>query len=237
MYPKVPPTAASLHDWPEPVLVDAVRHQYSAHHGPACAEFFARFQPLLEQRAHRMRIPPWEWDTCVTDVLSDAVLRWRRNPETDAPRAIGAYLVRCVHRRYLRLKRDAATRERRAADAAADIDGERVVAPLCSDEARHVSAGPEGEELPALSAALARLADELRERLTDDEHTLLTWLSDGASHREIAGRLGASYDATSKRLWRLCRRLRTEAARRVRAYPEPERAEIARFARRADISL
>lgn len=40
----------SLHDYADAALVDALR----AHHPTACAEFFARFRPLLERAARRM---------------------------------------------------------------------------------------------------------------------------------------------------------------------------------------
>lgn len=72
--------------------------------------------------------------------------------------------------------------------------------------------------------------------LTDDERTIVKWLGDGATHREITTRLGISYDATTKRIWRLCHRLRTDAARRVTSYPDDDRRELARFFRRAGFS-
>lgn len=218
-----------LHDCSDAALVDALR----AHHPTACAEFFARFRPLLERAARRMGIPRWEWPTCVTDVLSDAALWFLRRSDA-APRALGAYLVRAVRHRYIRLKRDAARRAQRAADLAHDRGGEVVVVSACSEFARRASAGP-AEETPSPSAALSRLAHELRATLTAQERTILAWLSDGASHREIAAWLGARYDATTKRIWRLCRRLRTVATDRVARCSDAERHELARFFRRAGV--
>ncbi len=230
-----PVPSRPLHDWPDAALVEALRNRQSTHHATACTEFFARFRPLLERRARQMRIPSWEWPTCVADVLSDEVLRLLRG-SGDVPRAIGAYLVRCVHHRYLRLTRDTIRREQRDAAAAHDSGGESVVTALCSEEARRASVGLDAGDEPSVSAALHRLAHELCDSLTTQELAIVEWLGDGASHREITTRLGASYDATTKRIWRLCHRLRTDAARRVTSYPDDDRHEVARFFRRAGFS-
>ena len=79
------------------------------------------------------------------------------------------------------------------------------------------------------------LSAAIREMTTDEERLLLTWLAERVSHRMIATWLGVSYDAATKRIWRLCRKLRAAAVRHVGALAPEERAEVERFFRRAGV--
>lgn len=197
----------------------------------AWGSFAAHFRPLLEAYARKARIPRWEWPVCITEVLDDEALRLSR-PDTELPVNLGAYLVRAVHHRYLRLKRSMACRDRNYDAASDEHAGEWVVRTACSEEALRLSAGPEAREVP-LSGSLRRLASELRAGLTRQEETILIWVSEGVSHRQIAEWLGTSYDASTKRIWRLCRKLRMRAAERAAEYSVIERREVERFLRRA----
>src|SRR5436309_389084 len=82
----------------------------------ACGEFVLRYRPILEAFARKAKIPPCDWPICVVEVLEDEVLRLSA-PGVQAPVNVGAYLVRAVHHRYLRLKRAAMGRDRRYAAA------------------------------------------------------------------------------------------------------------------------
>jgi hypothetical protein len=201
----------------------------------AWGEFDDRFRPLLEDFARRTGIPQWDWSSCVTEVLDDEALKFasRRTP---LPTSLGAYLVRAVHNRRLKLKRAASRRDQyyaAAADHAAGV-AERVVVALCSESAIRASAGPELAAPPRLSSGLARLARVLQAELSEEELLLLTWRSAGVPLRQISAWLGVSYDAAAKRTMRLCRRLRAVARVRVDSFPPEERREIDRFFRRVN---
>jgi len=197
----------------------------------ACAEFHARHRPLLEAYARKVRIPRWEWDTCITEVLSDEMMRFSTR-DIDLPVNLSAYLVKAVYHRYLRVKRSLNCRERYHAAAATHRTGEWIVPSLCSESALRSSAGPDAATNDS-SSALARFASDLDTRLTDEERSILHWIAQGVSHREIAEWIGSSYDATTKRIWRLCRRLRADAPRCAAQYEPAERSEVERFLRRA----
>jgi len=198
----------------------------------AAAEFDARFHPVLRAYAQRVKIPAWEWPSAVAEVLADEALRL--TTRNDAPPAnIGAYLVRCLRNRYLNEVRAASRRERNHNAAADDYAGEWVVTTLCSEAALRASAGPEPATPPTRSV-LERLAADLRSSLTDEEYSILMWISQGAAHAEIAEWLGSSYDASTKRIWRLCRRLRAAATERAATYSPAEQSEFERFLRRVN---
>ncbi|MDB4878539.1 MAG: hypothetical protein JWM41_4985 [Gemmatimonadetes bacterium] len=201
----------------------------------ACNEFVTRFRPILESYARRVRIPPWDATGCIQDILSDEALRFANNGIT-IPASLPAYLIRALRNRYLNVKRAASCRERHHAAASDRWTGEWVVTSLCSEAALRSSAGLEESAVRQLSV-LERLATELRAGLTDEEHSILMWISQGASHREISAWLAVSYEATSKRIWRLCRRLRAQATDRAESYEVSERAEVERFLRRVSVPL
>jgi DNA-directed RNA polymerase specialized sigma24 family protein len=197
----------------------------------AWGAYEARFRPILEAYARRSKIPVWEWPTCVTEVLEDEAFRFSRGT-VPPPINLAAYLVTAVHHRYLRLKRTNACRERYYDAAGEDRSGEWVVPSLCSEDLLRTSGGPDVSPGFA-SGALGRLVAELREGLTPEEESILVWVSERVPHAQIATWLGTSYDACTKRIWRLCRRLRTESKARSATYSGSERLEIERFMRRA----
>lgn len=197
----------------------------------AYAVFYDRFKPILDAYAQRVNLPSDDWPVCVTEVLEDEALRLSRN-ETVPPVNLAAYLITAVRHRHWRLKRARSCRDKNYDAAADDRFGERVVSSLCSEDALRASRGPDGDARSE-SDALDRLARELRERLTVEEETLLVWAGAGVPHPQIAVWLGVSYDACTKRIWRLCRRLREETRALRAAYSPREQAEIDRFMRRA----
>lgn len=197
----------------------------------ACHEFVTRHRRLLEAYARKARIPTWEWDSCITEVLADEVMRFSRR-SLEPPANLPAYLIKAVYNRYLRIRRSLTCRERYHSAAASDTTGEWIVPSLCSESALRSSAGPDAQSLDA-SPTLDRLAADLGRQLTEQERVILGWVGQGISHREIAEWLEVSYEAATKRIWRLCRRLRMEAAKQAEQYAPRERSEIERFIRRA----
>jgi len=197
----------------------------------AVAVFDARYRPILEAYARRVRIPPSEVGVYVSEVLGDEAIRLAQ-PSAPKPASVEAYLIRVLRNRYLNSRRSAERRRRNQEAAADDTTGEWVVTSLCSEESLRASAGPDAGSA-SVGRVLGQLAEELVARVSDEEYSILMWIGQGASHREIAGWVGSSYDATSKRIWRLCRRLRDHASRQAETLPDADRTEVERFIRRA----
>lgn len=215
----------------------------------AWAEFDARFRPLLEAYARRVRVPPALWPQCVDELLEDEAMRFADG--APAPERLGSYLVRASYHRLLRARRAAVRRERRYGAGSADVGAgampgaERVVLSVCSAAALRASDGPRGSDgAPAAwddggaegsdaSAVLARAAAALAARLTDAERQLLVWVAEQVPRRQIAEWVGDGYEATRKRIQRLTRRLQADAVRFAAELPAAERHEFERFLRRA----
>ncbi len=218
----------------------------------AWGEFDARFRPLLEAYARRVRIPPALWPQCVDEVLEDEAMRLADG--APPPEQLGAYLVRAAYHRMLRARRAATRRERRygAGAPAAGGAAERVVLSVCSAAVLRASDGPRaadgapaawddggaeeggpGDDGSPASAVLARAAAALAARLTDAERQLLAWVAEQVPRRQIAEWVGDGYEATRKRIQRLTRRLQTDALRLAAELPPAERHEFERFLRRA----
>jgi DNA-directed RNA polymerase specialized sigma24 family protein len=196
----------------------------------AWATYDARFRPILEAYARRTKIPTGDWPTCVAEVLEDEGLRLSQ-PGVTRPVSLGAYLIAAVRHRYLRLKRSDLCRQRNQSAASEDCSGEWVVTSLCSEDALRRSAGVHADSIT--SNAIQRLSIDLRRALTAEEEAILVWVGERVPHSEIAKWLGISYDACTKRIWRLCRRLRSETTARRAHYSAAEQRELDRFMRRA----
>lgn len=192
----------------------------------AWLEFDERFRPLLERYATHIEIPAVDWPVCIDEVLADEAVRLT-TPGVTRPRRLRAYLIVATRHRFLRLRRAAMVRERNHA-AAAWGDGETVVRGLCSEHALRASGYESAPDGDVYAVVAVRLADALVRELTDDERAILGWVAECVPHRTIAEWTGASYEATTKRIWRLCQRLRRRAREIVSAWPEDEdRAAIA----------
>jgi len=194
----------------------------------AWLEFDERYRPLLERYAVHAEISVSDWPVCISEVMADTGTQLSL-PGAERPRHLRAYLVRCVRNRYLRLKRAAAVRERFYGELAGSNDGERVVRTLSSEYALRASAGslaPPHDDPYTIAAA--RLIDALTRDLSTDDLALLGWAAECVPHRTIAGWTGATYEATTKRIWRLCQRLRKRAQAIVAAWPDDAEREAVR---------
>lgn len=213
----------------------------------AWSEFFRRFRPMLTAYARRVRVTAGLTDADVQNALVDELLASEavRLTGDNAPliATLAPYLQRAARNRLYNLRRAAARRLKRYGEAS-DVapDGERVVGALCSEYLLRLAAGPTTRvvrEAPALDATVLdaapvlHLAAALRAATTTDEQLMLAWVAHRVPHRTIAAWLGVSYDVATKRLWRLCRRLRAAAVRHAATLAEDERREVERFLRRA----
>jgi DNA-directed RNA polymerase specialized sigma24 family protein len=209
-------------------LIDAMRH------GDVWAwhEFDCRFRPGLEAYAARVGIPSSTWDECINDVLEDTAVRVTRRAGA-LPANFRAYLITAMRNRAKSLARSTARRERWYRDASHETGtGEVVVPSLHSQSALRVSESAVqygGEESPrdaATNRGVARLATLLFDELSDSDRQLVAWVAEAVPHREIAAWLGATYEATTKRIWRLCRRLRQRAPAHLDSMTPEERRDV-----------
>ena len=213
----------------------------------AWSEFHARFRPLLAGIARHVRMPAGA-DVTAAEALVDEVLADEavRLTQPGAPRVVNlaGYLVRAARHKLIDVRRAAARRQRRYTEAAAEGEradapvggGEMVVEALASEHARRASLPREPNESgDEPSVAVRALAAAVREMTSEEERLLLTWLAERVSHRMIATWLDVSYDAATKRIWRLCRKLRAAAVKHGETLGAAERAEVDRFLRRAGV--
>ena len=191
----------------------------------AWGEFVVRFTSPLESYARALRIPESDWDVCITEVIENEAMRLAA-PGQQVPERLASYLVRAVRNRWLRLKRSRLCRERYYLRVAEGV--ERVVLTASSESAVRDSYGP-AEEPEALSAAREKILAALRRELTHDEEMILGWAAQAIPHRQIAEWMGMSYDAATKRIWRLCRRLRVRLAAHIAALPPEEQRDALRI--------
>jgi DNA-directed RNA polymerase specialized sigma24 family protein len=196
------------------------------------AEFDERFRPLLTTYARRLGIPHWHWDTCVMGVLDDEALRLARR-DTVVPSNISSYLFRAVYHRYLKVKREAARRAIHYKAALGESSGnDGVVGTLCSEDALRNSENPLATSTDVPRTALHRFAQHLGASLTAEERHLLGWAGDCVPRRQMAEWMGLSYEATRKRLARLCERLRRSTPSALERLTDEERVEVEGFLRR-----
>ena len=203
----------------------------------AFGEFLARFRPVLVQYTVG-RIPSELHAECIDEVLEDEALRLV-NPRSIVPAQLRAYLVGAVRKRHLALKRSSARRRRRHEEAAYDayVASEsgttRVVRSVCAESTIAASCGASMNE-PSPPSALEQLATAMSTELDEETIRLLSWIGRAVPHRTIAEWLGKSYDATTKQIWRLCRRLERAAPQHAAALPPEVQRELERFFRRVE---
>jgi DNA-directed RNA polymerase specialized sigma24 family protein len=202
----------------------------------AFGEFLARFRPMLVAYA-RDRIPSGLLAECVDEVLEDEAMKLI-DEEAVVPMQFRAYLIAAVRKRYLTLwRRDARRRrwyEEAAGSALRTSDGrEVVVLSVCAESTIAASHGSEARE-PAVPTALEQLALAMDGELDVETRRILTWVGRAVPHREIAGWLGKSYDATTKQIWRLCRRLERATPLYVATLSPEAQREFERFFRRLE---
>jgi hypothetical protein len=204
----------------------------------AFGEFLARFRPAMLAYAQG-RIPDMLLPECVDDVLEDAAMDLA-DPRAAVPMQLRAYLVGAVRRRHLALHRSGTRRRHRyelaARGALCTTDGrEALVASVCAESTIAASHGVEmidaGEQ--AAPTAIELLARAYEHELDDETRQILTWLGQSVPHRQIAAWLGRSHEATTKRIWRLCRRLERATPAYAATLPATAQQELERFFRRA----
>ncbi|MGH7719457.1 MAG: RNA polymerase sigma factor [Gemmatimonadaceae bacterium] len=214
-------------------LIEAMR----AGDARAWAEFFVRFQPLLEEFARSQGIPAGDWNECIVEVLEDVALRL--TAERAAPPAdCRSYLVKAVARKYAGLQRAAVRRAQRHERAARGYsngapDEELVVTTALSEDRLRASQGVERPSLGRPSNALAGLIEAVADTLTPEERQLLEWRVARIPARTIADWVGSTEAAVTKRLWRLSARLREAGYSYIRVAPDAQRRELQRLLRRA----
>ena len=170
----------------------------------AYREYFARFQPLLVDRARLLGVQPALRDEMAMDTLGDAAMTLTRYTRP-VPQSLTGYLVRALHHRAAR----AARGESMGSDAEED-DGE-VIARASGSRASARASQPLGTEPAPLLPALERLASALDDGLSEEERMILSWVSHWVPQREIAEWLGVSHGAIRIRIFRLRERLRDAA--------------------------
>jgi DNA-directed RNA polymerase specialized sigma24 family protein len=201
----------------------------------AFGEFLARFRPAMLAYAQG-RIPDALVPECVDDVLEDAAIDLA-DARAVVPMQLRAYLVGAVRRRHLALHRSGDRRRRWYEEAAraalCTTDGrEAVVSSVCAESTIAASRGADAVE-GAEPTALQLLARAMEHELDDETRRILAWLGESVPHRQIAAWLGRSYEATTKQIWRLCRRLERAVPAYAAALPPPAQRELERFFRRA----
>lgn len=201
------------------------------HEPRACATFIARFRPVLEAFVRKANIPPSDWPACITELLSDEALRLSA-AGIAPPRCLGAYLTRAARNKYFYIKRAETCRSRKHLDASTERCGEQIIPSICSEHARRSSAGPDASPPPP-TQIIVDFGKHINAQLSANEQQLLGWVAEGISRAIIAEWLGISRDACTKRVWRLCHRLRRDITARVAYLAPRDRAEIERLLRRA----
>lgn len=216
----------AYHDADAALLADMRDHR----HTHAWLAFQRRFRPILEANARRQRIPAHHWPVCIAEVLDDEAMRLSSGVAAQ-PLDLPAYLVRASQHRYLRLKRAESSRSQ-AHDAASDpIGDEQVVSSTCSQASLDASSGIDACE-QHVARGLVRLVEDLVATLSTDDRLILSWLGECVPHRSIADWLGMSYGACTKRVWRLCRRLRDRAVMIAQEYDGDDRRDVERLMQR-----
>jgi hypothetical protein len=183
------------------------------------------------------RIPDDLIPECIDDVLEDEALKLS-DARSIVPTQMRAYLVGAVRKRHLAIRRSSARRRRWYEEAANGAlfttDGhEPVVRSVCSESSIAASRGPELTEASP-PTALEQLAVAMAAELDADTRRILIWLGRSVPHRQIAAWLDKSYDATTKQIWRLCRRLERAAPSYAATLSPAAQHELERFFRRLE---
>jgi hypothetical protein len=202
----------------------------------AFGEFLARFRPVLVAFAGG-RIPDELIPECIDEVLEDEALKLS-DARAIVPTQMRAYLVGAVRKRHLAIRRSSARRRRWYEEASNGAlytsDGhEPVVRSACSESSIAASRGPEPAEASE-PTALEQLAIAMAGELDVEARRILVWLGRSVPHRQIAAWLDKSYDATTKQIWRLCRRLERAAPTYAATLSPAAQHELERFFRRLE---
>jgi DNA-directed RNA polymerase specialized sigma24 family protein len=221
----------------------------------AWGEFGTRFEPVLLAYARRFGIPAETRRELVLDLLADEGMKFAEGRGA-VPAQLPAYLARALRNRYLNEKRSA-TRRAAAYVAAANASDpgaspreatpgsrvrgraddaalhESVVEYACSEATLRAAREPDTDARDA-NPVMEQFVTHIRRHLTDEEQQILGWEERRVPHRQIAEWLDMSYDATTKRIWRLKRRLQALTAEYHTEIPAgDDRRELERLLRRS----
>lgn len=229
---RMSPNARRVRALGDRALVDAMRDGDDW----AFGEFLARFRPVMLAYA-QARVPDVFIPECVDDVLEDAALELA-DPRAPVPAQLRAYLIGAVRRRQLAVHRSGARRRRwyeeAARSALSTSDGREAVVPsVCAESTLAASRGADAAGSVGETSAVQQLALAMDRELDDETRRILAWIGQSVPHRQIAAWLGKSYEATTKQIWRLCRRLERAAPAYAAAMPPAAQRELERFFRRA----
>jgi len=203
----------------------------------AIRELFLLYSPLLRDQARLMNIVPEERAGFVTTLLDDVVLHLIEHQA--APRNFSRYLVASLRNRARNWHRDSHRRldaRERAYDEPA-TSPQRIVAECHSEYGIRASARVPAGADSSVREPVAKFAERMSGELTPEEKTLMIAVGRHVPLREVADQLGIAYGTARVRLHRLRQRFRKLAMEYMRSLKSPEREELERFFRRAEVIL
>ena len=214
-------------DWSDAELMVRMRREEAG----AFREYFVRLHALLVHEARRLGVQPALRDETVNDCMGDVALELME-PDATLPISLTAHLLAALRHRVSNDRRRRQRRERYHASAVDDAcgTGELVVREASSEYA--LQASDATRDAASVPPTIARLAEELDRKLTDDDRTLLAWLGEWVPQTTIAVWLGISFGAARVRVHRLRERLRAAALTYAAGLSAAEQRELDRFLER-----
>lgn len=214
-------------------LVAAIRRGESA----AIHELFVLYAPLLRDQARKMSVPLGERDQLIETLLDDMVIHL---VEVEIPpRELTTYIVTSLRNRVRSRHRDAARardNDEKAYSSHAD-SSQRIVAECHSEYGMRASRPADADHEAPLQSAIKKLADQSASELSREELILMIGVGRRIPLRDLAEQLGLSHGAIRVRVSRLRERFLRLAIQYVATLDPPEKREIERFFRRADVRI
>jgi RNA polymerase sigma factor (sigma-70 family) len=203
----------------------------------AMHELFVLYAPLLRDQAKRMGVPHGERDQLVDTVLDDIVIHLVEM--AIPPRELTTYIVTSLRNRIRTRRRDAARERQIDENAYTEFSGsaERLIAECHSEYGIRASSPSDADEDIPLRSAIKKLADRSASELSQEELVLMIGVGRHIPLRDLAEHLGISHGAVRVRLSRLRERFLKLTAQYFSTLEADEKAEIARFLRRAEVRL
>lgn len=204
---------------------------------PAMKELFLLYSPLLRDQAKKMSVPAEDRESLVETLLDDVVIRLL---EAEAPpRDLSRYLISALRNRARTRHRN--EQRHRAVDESAYAQygdsGERIVAECHSQYGMDAARSLDAEGQPNLRSAIVMLAEKFVHELSQEEIIMMVGVGRHVALRDLAEQLGVSYGAARVRLSRVRERFIKLAILYVASLDGPQKNEIRRFFRRADVRL
>ena len=204
----------------------------------AFREFFARYEPMLNEIAGQQGSARRQAQALVLDVLDDVAERIRGHRVARIV-SLAGYLANALRNRMVDQSRARAIRERLELAAVSELDGagQGVLRSACSAYSLRSARSPDAADdaRDPIAEAFHRHIDGL---LSDEERQLLGWLGERVPQREVAEWIGSTHSATRTRVHRLRARVLTEARAYIARLPSAEREHLERtFFTRARLAL